>query len=296
MGACRRGVPIIFIFPSSCSPVLKWCIGRITAIYSTLKTQPYCQHPNCQRDGAVFPTHILGAAISGFACTALATHLFPTAEMRYIVRGLEIRSENAAKPACSAGRWMLNWIRRLPTGASGLDIGCGKLRYTVPLANRISSVAAVDSTIQLDRQQTMFGRLCSIRQYVSKALRNVTVYSVEDPRWRRKRYDVVLCSNVLSAIPCLRTRKRLVRAAYTCLKPGGTLLLTTQYRNSHFNEWGSTRKAIRYLDGFLVQGKRGTSFYGLLDAKGLTRLCRSCGFQNLDAGHAKELAYVLARR
>jgi 2-polyprenyl-3-methyl-5-hydroxy-6-metoxy-1,4-benzoquinol methylase len=296
MAECRRAGPTIFIFRLSCSPVMKWYMRRITAIYSISKTRPYCQRLNCLQDGAGFPTHILGAAISDSACTALVTHPLPTAEMRYVVRGLEIRSENAAKPACSAGRWILNWIRQLPTSASGLDIGCGKLRYTVPPAKRISSVAAVDSGIQLERQQAIFGRVCSVRQYVSKTLRNVTVYSVEDPVWRRKRYDIVLCSNVLSAIPCLRTRKRIVKAAYTCLRPKGTLLLTTQYRSSHFAAWRSAHNATRYLDGFLVQGKRGTSFYGLLDAEALTRLCRSCGFRSFDAGHAKELAYVLARR
>lgn len=220
----------------------------------------------------------------------------PAAEMRYVIRGLEIRSENAAKPASSAGRWMLDWIRKLPVSATGLDIGCGKLRYTVPLAKRISSVTAVDSAIQLSRQQTMFGTVSSVRAYASKALRNVTVCTLEDPTWRLKRYQIILCSNVLSAIPCRKTRKRLVKAAYLCLAPQGRLLLTTQYRNSHFDRWKSAQNAERYLDGFLVRGKRGLSFYGLLDAKALARLCRECGFRILQEGHVKELAYVLARR
>ena len=221
---------------------------------------------------------------------------FPAADMRYLVRGLEIRSENAAKPASSAGRWMLNWIRTLPANARGLDIGCGKLRYTVPLAKRISSVTAVDSAIQLNRQATIFGTISSVRRYASRTLRNVTVCSLEDPVWRRKRYQIILCSNVLSAIPCRKTRKRLIRTAYTCLAPQGKLLLTTQYRNSHFNRWRRARNAYSYLDGFLVQGKRGTSFYGLLDASALARLCRECGFTVLEEGHANELAYVLAHR
>jgi len=216
--------------------------------------------------------------------------------MRYVIRGLEIRSENAAKPAGSASRWVLRWIRCLPHDLSGLDIGCGKLRYTIPLSKRIAKVTAVDSSVQLDRLQIVSGRLRSVRLYASESLRNVKIHSLEDSTWRRRRYQVVLCTNVLSAIPCTKTRQRLVRDAFSCLAPDGKLLITTQYRNSHFSGWKTDPKAIPYLDGFLVTGKRGTSFYGLLDAAALTSLCLRCGFRVAQSGHVKELAYVVACR
>jgi 2-polyprenyl-3-methyl-5-hydroxy-6-metoxy-1,4-benzoquinol methylase len=216
--------------------------------------------------------------------------------MRYAIRGLEIRSENAAKPASSAGRWMLNWIRQLPVDAHALDIGCGKLRYTVPLSRRTTSVTAVDSAIQLDRRQRLFGKLASVRAYAAETLSNVKVYELEDRTWHRKRYEIIVCSNVLSAIPCRKTRTRLVRTARTCLSARGRLLLTTQFRNSHFKRWKTARNAARFLDGYLVRGKRGTSFYGLLDAAALAQLCRRCGLRILQTGHAGELAYVLASR
>ena len=66
--------------------------------------------------------------------------------------------------------------------------------------------------------------------------------------------------------------------------------------NSHFSGWKAAHRAAPYLDGFLVHGKRGTSFYGLLDACALARLCRASGFKILSAGHVKELAYVVAKR
>jgi SAM-dependent methyltransferase len=216
--------------------------------------------------------------------------------MRYKIKSFEIRSENAAKPASSAGRWILEWIRRLPRSASGLDIGCGKLRYTAHLAARIKSVTGVDSDVQLDRKQTLFGKTCSIRDYVSESLPNVRVYSANEAGWKRTRYNVILCSNVLSAIPCKKTRRKILRRAYGCLMDGGQFLLTTQYRNSYFNAWRCNSAARRFLDGFLVEGRRGTSFYGLLDARALTQLCRVTGFRILDSGHADELAFVLASR
>ncbi len=256
----------------------------------------YCQHPNCHKDGTGCQIRSRDAVIFGFASTGLVTHLSLGRLMRYRVRGLEIRSENAAKPASSAGRWMLAWIRSLPRNTKALDLGCGKLRYAVPLARRVASVTAVDSTIQLNRKQLLFGKLRSVRSYASTSFRNVQVYALEDTAWRRRRYEIVLCSNVLSAVPCRKTRRAILRAAAASLAPEGKLLITTQYRNSHFDGWGAVRSAVRYLDGFLVRGKRGASFYGLLDATSLARLCRACGLRILRAGHVKELAYVLADR
>jgi 2-polyprenyl-3-methyl-5-hydroxy-6-metoxy-1,4-benzoquinol methylase len=191
---------------------------------------------------------------------------------------------------------MLDWIHSLPRKTTALDLGCGKLRYTVPLARRISSVTAVDSTIQLDRKQLLFGKMRSVREYASSALGNVRVCALDDSAWRRQRYEIVLCSNVLSAVPCHKSRKAILQAAAACLAPQGRLLITTQYRNSHFAGWKAIRTAVPYLDGFLVRGKRGASFYGLLDATTLARLCRSCGLRILRSAHVKELAYVLAGR
>ena len=75
--------------------------------------------------------------------------------MRYVVRGLEIRTENAAKPIGRASRWVLKWIEGLPSNAVALDYGCGNLRYTVPLAERVRSVYAVDSEYQVRRVQKL---------------------------------------------------------------------------------------------------------------------------------------------
>lgn len=216
--------------------------------------------------------------------------------MRYSVKGLEVRSENAAKPASSAGRWLLDWIANLECGYRGLDLGCGKLRYTVPLSRRISSVVAVDSQIQVDRVQTLFGAKSSVRRYATENLPNVRVHSLNERCWRRSSYDVVLCSNVVSAIPSRKARYQLIACARESLNRRGVVMLTTQFRNSYFKKWASNPRAIRHCDGFLVRGGRGTSFYAMLDSDALVKICLRAGLSIIDSGHAKELAFVLATR
>lgn len=216
--------------------------------------------------------------------------------MRYIVRGEEIRSENAAKPASCAGAWLLAWISQLNPHQTGLDLGCGKLRYTVPLARALRSVTAVDSSVQLERRQMLFGAHSTIREFAAKRLANVRVFAIDEAGWARDRFGVILCSNVLSAIPSRQIREQIVTTAYERLANGGELMLTTQYKNSHFAGWKKNPQASRYCDGFLVRTARGTSFYALLDSAALVDICRSTGLKIVAAGHAKELAYVLATR
>jgi SAM-dependent methyltransferase len=216
--------------------------------------------------------------------------------VRYHVNGFQIRSENAAKPACAAGKWVLDWISTLPPDGAGLDLGCGKLRYTIHLARRLCHVTAVDSREQVDRAQRLFGTSCSVREYAARHLGNVRVCSLDEDTWPHDRYSVILCSNVLSAIPSLSVRRQLMTKAYDRLCPNGELLVTTQYRNSHYASWEGNPRARRFLDGFLVEHTRGASFYGLIDSAALARLCRRVGFAIIRSGHAKELAYVFARR
>lgn len=216
--------------------------------------------------------------------------------MRYTVRGHEVRSENAAKPAGSAGCWLLSWIADLDCSCNGLDLGCGKLRYTVPLSKRVRSVVAVDSQIQVDRVQTLFGTKSSVRRYATEKLPNVRVYSLTERAWRRRRYDFVLCSNVISAIPSRKVRAELVATAHERLRHRGVFLLTTQFRNSYFTNWASDPRAIRHCDGFLVRGAKGASFYALLDSDALVKICCEAGFSIINSGHARELAFVIATR
>jgi hypothetical protein len=46
----------------------------------------------------------------------------------------------------------------------------------------------------------------------------------------------------------------------------------------------------------LTWAGNGTFFYGLIDAAALRRLCITAGFEVIESGHIKELAYVLCTR
>jgi hypothetical protein len=122
------------------------------------------------------------------------------------------------------------------------------------------------------------------------------VYSLDERGWQKRHYDVVLCSNVLSAIPFSRVRKQLMATAYDRLAASGELLVTTQFRNSRFSDWRFNPHAQQFHDGFLVSRYGGASFYGLIDALALARLCRSVGLTIRESGHAKEVAYVIATK
>ena len=112
-----------------------------------------------------------------------------------------------------------------------------------------------------------------------------------------ERYDVVICSNVLSAIPCRRTQKQLIKRALRSLNPGGTLLVTTQFKNSHYSSWKTSPNAKPYMDGFIVESRQRPLFLRSDRRSGSESwLCLSSGFDVVDSGHVRELAYVLAVR
>src|SRR5207248_3304397 len=111
-------------------------------------------------------------------------------------------------------------------------------------------VTAVDSEIQLGRKQKIGRKFCSIREYAANCLSNVSVYSCYDRRWMKECYDVILCTNVLSAIPKQKVRTQLLQTVHDSLRSRGIFLLTTQYRNTHFSAWESHANARAFLDGY----------------------------------------------
>lgn len=218
--------------------------------------------------------------------------------MRYHVKGRVIRSENAAKPATQACKWVLSYIRRLPRNSTGLDYGCGKLRYTIPLARRIKKVFAVDSHVQVSRLQKIKGRLSTIPQYASQRLPNVVICTVGQANWRATRYDVALVLNVLSAIPVYRVRIDILRTVWGLVRPGGSMLAVTQFWSSYFRRWERSPSAVEHLDGWLVKSRAGDSFYGLIDLKSLERHCRQAGVNIAETGYCRsgESAYLVGRK
>ncbi len=194
--------------------------------------------------------------------------------MHYKIGGVRIRSEYAALSSGNPHQLVLKQILDWPRDASVLDYGCGKLRYSIPLARVVHSVTAIDSAVQLMRTQKIDGQFTTLRQFACSPNSNIRVFSLNETQWQKSRYDRILCANVLSAIPSQRHRNELMSKIRKVLRRDGVALIVNQHRNSYFKTYASRKTARRHLDGWLLSTKAGTRFYGLIDKSVLLRLCK----------------------
>jgi SAM-dependent methyltransferase len=215
--------------------------------------------------------------------------------MRYKLNGVEIRTENTAKPMVRASKSLTDWILSRPQMPSALDYGCGKLRYTPYLARRCNKLGLVDSPIQLRRSQIIAGQTSTVERYASARWRSCKIYTVEE-FWNvpRERFDLVLCANVLSAIPSRKLRARSLRAIKGCLKPGGACLVVNQHRNSYFGRARNRSEATDHLDGWILASAKSTTYYGILSCEKTKRILRAIGFRILEVWIDGESSFVLA--
>lgn len=198
--------------------------------------------------------------------------------MRYKLRsGIEIRTENAAKPSSQPSNFLLKVIADLPQVSSTFDYGCGKLRYTGAMTNTTDVLALVDSEIQISRNQVILGRKTSIRSRTRKS-NKVSVYNDAEFRELRMQFDRGFCINVLSVIPSFARRREILDAMRVKLHRGGECLFVVQYRNSDFTRMQRMENAKPWLDGFLVNSLRGYSFYGMITPDRLAKFLTRAGF------------------
>ena len=209
--------------------------------------------------------------------------------MHYIVNDWIVKSEYAAKSQKEPNQFVLDYISQLPIESCVLDYGCGKLRYAIPLAERVKQVVAVDSNEQL---QLIYNSSINIASF-----NNLRIMSLDSPEWIDSRYDVVFCTNVLSAIPYESERIQLLNNAKAVLKPDGHLFLTVQYHNSYFSQYQYRKDTVKCNDGWLIQNKslNRCSFYALLNADYLTTLCRSVGFNKINVKKKDGSCFLEAR-
>ncbi len=192
--------------------------------------------------------------------------------------GIEIKTENAAKPQSQASKFLLRLLRTLPPVSSAFDYGCGKLRYHRPISDTTDTLALVDSEIQLSRTQVLPSKKTSIRSAFSKSNR-ITVYNDYEFRKLKTQFDRGFCINVLSVIPSFEHRRQLVTTIHERLHPKGKCLFVVQYRNSDFTRMSKMPNARPWLDGFLVDSLRGYSFYGLISPQRLNDSLETAGFR-----------------
>lgn len=198
--------------------------------------------------------------------------------MHYSIEEITIESELAAKPTGQTNKAIISLINALPYSTRVLDYGCGKLRYAIPLANRVSSVVAIDSIFQVDKKQQIGSSFISPRDYHKD---NLLVCDLDDPMWKSGTYDIVLCTNVLSAIPFDNYRIQIIKNAYEVLNNDGLLMISIQYRNSYFSTYKNRKDVVPYNDGWLIKRTaRKYAFYGIPSDTTIINWCYKVGFQH----------------
>jgi hypothetical protein len=199
--------------------------------------------------------------------------------MRYKLRtGIEVRTENAAKPESQPSKFLLELISNLPHVSSRFDYGCGKLRYQRPIADTTEELAIVDSEVQLSRRQTLRGKHTSIKNIYRQSNR-IRIFNDAEFKDLNEQFERGFCINVLSVIPSYARRRQVLDVIHGKLKQNGECLFAVQYRNSDFTRMRSMSNAKPWLDGFLINSFRGYSFYGMISPRRLEAALRRAGFR-----------------
>ena len=217
--------------------------------------------------------------------------------MRYRIKGTDIRSENAAKPATDAAAYLVDWLHKRDRTRFALDYGCGKLRYTQHLAHRSKHIGIVDSEVQLTRTQRIGGKQTSIVEYAKITWPSSTIQNLKD-FWKQSahRYHFVLCAHVLSAIPCPKTRARSLRAIRAAVEHNGRILFVNQHTNSYFTEVRKRQSTCPHLDGWIAKSKAGASYYGILNKDSVVKLVSRSGFSVDEAWIEGQSNFVLVSK
>lgn len=217
--------------------------------------------------------------------------------MHYKIKGMEIRSENSAKPVADAAAPLVSWLSCREFTPLALDFGCGKLRYTHHLAKKSECLGVVDSEVQLTRLQFIDGKYTSVRNYIERKWPQCRIHKLEDV-WKNPlhNYNFVLCANVLSAIPCPKARARSLRSIHSALSEKGRVLFVSQHTNSYFTMAQRKPNACLHLNGWIIGSKTVPSYYGVLNRDSVIRLITRYGFSIVDAWIEGQSNYVLASK
>jgi hypothetical protein len=206
-----------------------------------------------------------------------------------------VKTENAAKPEKQASSYLKELLSKLPTVDSSFDYGCGKLRYVNSILGRTNTLSIVDSEIQLSRAQKLKGINTSIRRLLNRSNR-ISIYNDEQFSELNANYDRGFCINVLSVIPIIARRRQVLNTIREKLRPRGTCLFVVQYRNSDFTRMSQMSNARPWRDGFLIESRRGYSFYGLIRPERLIAMVKKAGFSVEQISLNEGSAYLLAGR
>lgn len=212
--------------------------------------------------------------------------------MHYHVNKYLIESELAAKSTKQTNRIVLEFISELPSYYRALDYGCGKLRYSIPLARQTSKVFAIDSVYQIEKKQMIADSFIAPKDYKQE---NLIIQSVDSDEWKQEKYNIIFCTNVLSAIPDDEERLKIISNSKNVLDSLGYMFIVVQYRNSYFDQYQMRNDTIKHNDGWLIKrGNNKCSFYGMITADKIINLCNIVGFNYYETVKTDGSCYIKA--
>ena len=212
--------------------------------------------------------------------------------MHYIVNNHLIESELAAKSYKQPNKHILQYIAQLPKYKKVLDYGCGRLRYEIPLSEHADEIFAIDSEKQILRITTFK----QTEDILSHCGCKVNLCSIESSDWKKQKYDLIFCTNVLSAIPFEGERIQLLKNAKQVLNKNGYIFISVQYRNSYFSEYSNRDDTFAYKDGWMIKRTSGKCyFYALLKAEYIIDLCKKVGLKNCNVTKKDGSCFIEAR-
>lgn len=203
-----------------------------------------------------------------------------------------IKSENAALTTKQYNKQIVNYINTLPENIVTLDYGCGKLRHSLFLYPKCSLLVLVDSEIQLNRIQVINNQNMSVTSFIEEYMPNSVAIPLNDNTWKTRKYDFILCSNVLSAIPSQEERMNVLTNIRDTLTPDGKALISVQYYNSYFSSYIDNPKAKPFLDGWIIERIGNYTFYGIIKPESLIEQCITTGLRILGKKQVDGTVYL----
>ncbi len=213
--------------------------------------------------------------------------------MRYKINGRIIRSENAAKPHTQQSKAVSELILSYGKVNNVLDFGCGKLRYSDLLTQISPQVTFVDSKIQLSRVQVIKGHKTTVKKYALDNYQGSSVIPYEELDKHKLKYELITCTNVISAIPCSNTLRNVLITINNLLEKNGKVIFVNQHRSSYFKRFMSGKKQ---LFGYIYEGRRGSSYYGIIQKESMIKLLEEHDFIITNAWISGESNFVEAQK
>ena len=216
--------------------------------------------------------------------------------MHYKVKGKIVKTEFAAKSMLQPSQEVISWINSMKKVNNALDYGCGKLRYAHKLSNICKNLTLVDSDEQIIRVQKIKGTNTTLTAYTRKNIKNARLISIEKYFSDNLKYDIALCSNVLSVIPSSRTRNKCLNRISYSLKLKGMCLFVTQFRDSYFKQIQLESTSVPHLDGWVSSKRKQNAFYGFINKGNLERMILKNGFNVIESWVHGSSAYVVGKK